>query len=97
VLFLGDPKALKSQIQELIHARPLTLPFTLAVETANGPATLELPTDMQVVALLYVEKRIVARHLVRPGELTAERIAAIVRGARQLLDVRDKPKGQPGR
>ena len=64
--------------------RNLSLPLTIPVESATGPAALKLPVDVQTTVLFYVDKKIVARSFVKAGELTDERTEQLIDLAKSL-------------
>jgi hypothetical protein len=83
----ADAKGLKelpAQLTTLARARNLSLPLTIPVESATGPAALKLPDDARTTVLFYVDKKIVARSFLKEGELTEERTGQIVELAKSL-------------
>lgn len=78
-------KELQPRLFTLARDRQLTLPLTIPVESATGPASLALPRDAQTTVLFYTGKTIVARSLFRAGELTPEKMEQVVRDAELLV------------
>ena len=79
-----DLKDLPARLTTLAHDRNLSLPLTIPVESANGPAALKLPEDVQTTVLTYADKKIIARSLFKSGELTNEKVSEVVEAAKLL-------------
>ena len=77
-------KELPARLTTLARDRNLTLPLTIPVESATGPASLKLPDDVQTTVIFYVDKKIVARSFFKSGELTSERSDQLIETAKLL-------------
>jgi hypothetical protein len=78
-------KELQPRLVTLARDRSLSLPLTIPVESATGPASLGLPDDLQTTVLFYVEKKIVSRHFFRADELTDGKIDQVTKDAKHML------------
>ena len=76
---------LQAQVQTLARDRNLSIPLALPVESLTGPASLNIPTDVQTTVLLYVEKKIVSSNSFKSGELSQEKITQIIQNAQSLV------------
>jgi hypothetical protein len=71
------PAEVQPQFMTLARQRRLSLPLTFPVES-GGPRTLNLPATAQVTVLCYVDRKIVGRQVLLPGELDEARIQQVV-------------------
>jgi hypothetical protein len=84
-LFLdGDANQLQPELITLARQRELSIPLALPVERA-GPAALALPEEPQTIVVLYVRRKVVGCYHFADGELTAERVAALLAAAERLV------------
>ena len=91
IFLSSDAKELKDlppRLMTLARDRKLALPLAIPVESTTGPAGLALPSDVQTVVLFYEQKKIVARRLIRSGELTKEQVEQVVREAERMVEAR---------
>lgn len=79
-----DLKELPARLTTLARDRNLSLPLTIPVESATGPASLKLPDDVQTTVLFYVDKKIVARSFFKSGELTSGKTDQLIETAKSL-------------
>jgi hypothetical protein len=78
------PAEIQPQFMSLARQRRVSLPLTMPVE-AGGPRTLELPAQAQVTVLCYVDRKIVGRHILLPGELDEAKIQQVVDSVQMLV------------
>jgi hypothetical protein len=55
-------------------------------EDADGPPSYKLAADADVTVILYVKRKVVADFAFRPGELTDERIAEVLKAVPGLVE-----------
>ena len=79
-----DLKELPARLTTLARDSNLSLPLTIPVESATGPASLKLPDDIQTTVLFYVDKKIVARSFFKSGELSSEKTDQLIEAAKSL-------------
>ena len=93
---MKDLKELPARLTTLAHDRNLSLPLTIPVESATGPASLKIPDDVQTTVLLCLDKKIVARSFFKSGELTSERIEQLTEAAKLLARTVEPSATKPG-
>jgi hypothetical protein len=55
-------------------------------EDADGPPSYRLSRDADVTVLLFVKQKVVANFAFRPGELTDEKVADVLKSLPQILE-----------
>ena len=84
-----DLKDLPARLTTLARDRNLSLPLTIPVESATGPASLKLPDDVQTTVLFYADKKIVARSFFKSGDLSSEKTDQLIEIAKSLAKAVD--------
>ncbi len=83
-IFLAEkPADVQPRLMALVRQRGVTMPLTFPIES-DGPKVLRPPPDASVAVLCYSQRRIVAAHVLLPGEIDAAGIEAILSDVRQL-------------
>jgi hypothetical protein len=75
-----DPQLVKWAQDQAIRAVPLTV-----FEDPAGPPSYRLHRDAEVTVLLSVKQKVVQRFAFRPGELTGNRIATVLKAVPALV------------
>jgi hypothetical protein len=82
-IFLAEkPADVQPRLMALVRQRGVTLPLTMPVEN-DGPKLLRPPAEAGLAVLCYTQRKVVAAHILLPGEITAGRIERV------LADVQD--------
>lgn len=89
-----DLMELPARLTTLAHDRNLSLPLTIPVESATGPASLKLPEGVQTTVLFYVDKKIVARSFFKSGELSSDQTDQLLETAKSLAKPADPPSSK---
>lgn len=83
-VFVGEKSAeVQPRLMALVRQQRVTLPLTIPVEV-EGPLVVRPPAEANLAVLCYRQRRIVAAHVLRPGEITPANIARMLADVRQL-------------
>lgn len=83
VFLAVKPADVQPRLMALVRQRGVTLPLTIPVES-DGPKLLRPPADASLAVLCYVKHKVVASHVLLPGEITAARIERVLADVREL-------------
>jgi hypothetical protein len=83
-VFIGEkPADIQPRLMALVRQRGVTLPLTIPIET-DGPPVVRPPDGANLAVLCYCQRKIVATHLLPPGELTAASLDRVLADVREL-------------
>ncbi len=84
VLLSENQRSAISQLQTLSFDNQLSLPLTVASSQLEAPTSQNLHPEAAVTVVLYQDQTVVATHAFRQAEVTAERIAELMSGVKEL-------------
>ncbi len=83
-IFIGDkPASVQPRLMELARQRGIMLPLTIPVEV-DGPKVLRPPSEADLAVLCYSQRKIVAAHVLKAGEITTVRIERILSDVQEM-------------
>ncbi len=88
VSFIGESAdALKPKVEKFAKDSGVKeIPLTIAVEQPDGPESYGLNEEATYTVLIYKELKVAANHALKEKELTKEKVEAIVKDAKKLLE-----------
>jgi hypothetical protein len=89
VTFIGNEdreKLLESVEKFAKEANLKHVPLTVAAEQPNGPDTYSINEKATYTVLIYKGGQVVANHALKEGELSKEKVAAIVKDTGKILN-----------
>lgn len=77
VVFCSDDSSLKSQLEAIVSKEGLKN-VTLAIDNPAGPKGYNISKEADVVVLLYKDRKVVANHAYRKGEICNDCVEKII-------------------
>lgn len=83
-VFVGEkPADVQPRLMALVRQRGVTLSLTIPIET-EGPLIVRPPAEANLAVLCYSQRKIVASHVLRPGELGSACTQRVLADVQQL-------------
>jgi hypothetical protein len=91
VVFCSDDESLKDKLADLAKKEDLKK-VILSIDQPTGPPKYEVAKDAEVTVILYNQRKVMANHVFKKGELKDKDIEAIMADIPKILKKEEKKK-----